>query len=331
MRSSPSQGIESHIETVLVTGGAGFIGSHLCERLLADGYHVVALDNFDAYYDRAIKERNLRTARANPNFELIEGDIRNASLMREVLSGRHIARVAHLAGRAGVRPSIRSPELYVDVNVNGTTSLLTCAKDCGVQGVVFASSSSVYGNSSRLPWQEDDVAATPISPYAATKRAAELMCRTYHHLYGLPVSCLRFFTVYGPRQRPDMAIHNFARKIAGGEPIALFGDGTTGRDYTYVDDIVTGLSAAVRRCHELGYQIVNLGNSRVVTLRELVAVLERVLGRRAEIEWLPAQAGDVERTWADVTRAKQLFGFDPHIGIEDGIARFVHWMQNDEI
>jgi len=314
-------------ETILVTGAAGFIGSHLAERLLGAGWRVVGFDNFDPYYDRALKERNLSAAAANERFALVEGDLRDRPTLERLFAEHPISRVVHLAARAGVRPSLRDPELYVDVNVRGTTLLLEQARAARVAGFVFASSSSIYGNSPSVPWREDDPADAPISPYAATKRAGELLCAAYQHVYGLPTTCLRFFTVYGPRQRPEMAIAQFARKIMQGETITLFGDGTTERDYTFVEDIVNGVTTAVTRCPDLGYAVINLGNSQTVPLKRLVEVMEDAIGRKAVIEWQAEQPGDVKRTYADVARAGELLGYQPQTGIVEGVRAYVDWLR----
>lgn len=319
------------MESILVTGGAGFIGSHLCERLLREGHQVVALDNFDEYYDRAVKERNLREVQATGPLSFVEGDIRDSDLVSQLLRDRQVTRVVHLAALAGVRRSLQRPDLYADVNVRGLSLLLECLRHSNVAGLVFASSSSVYGNTPQVPWQEDEPCLEPISPYAATKRAGELLCYTHHHLYGLPISCLRFFTVYGPRQRPDMGIHQFIRRVLTGQTLTLFGDGTMERDYTYIDDIINGVTAATHRCADLGFQVFNLGNTHRVALRDLVSTIEAESGARAIIEWKPEQPGDVKRTWADVSRAAAQLGYQPKVGIAEGVRRFVRWMREVEL
>ena len=310
-------------KNVLVTGGAGFIGSHLVERLLAEGDRVVALDNFDEFYNPALKRRNLRKAQAHPRFLLMEGDLREPGLLEGLLQKEKFDAVAHLAARAGVRPSIQNPLLYTDVNIRGTLQVLEACRKSGTRRLVFASSSSVYGNISKVPFSEEDPVGRPISPYAATKRAAELMCHTYHHLYGLDIACLRFFTVYGPRQRPEMAIHHFTRLIHEGKKISLFGDGKTSRDYTYIDDIVDGTLGALSREH--GFEIYNLGESRTIELARLVQAIEKQLGRKAVLEYLPAQPGDVEQTFADIRKARERLGYRPHTDLEEGLSRFVRW------
>jgi len=307
---------------VLVTGGAGFIGSHVCERLLARGDAVIALDNFDDFYDPAIKRRNLATCLSSGGFSLAEGDIRDGALLEEI-SGHGIDAVIHLAARAGVRPSIESPALYADVNVVGTTRLLEMARRRRIRNFVFASSSSVYGERRDAPFRESDAVDFPVSPYAATKKAGELLCHAFHRLGELDVACLRFFTVYGPRQRPEMAIHRFTRLIAAGEPVPIFGDGGAQRDFTYVDDIVSGVLAALDRNE--GYRVYNLGHHRMVAIDELVAELGAALGIEPRIRRLPQQAGDVSRTCADISRARELLGYEPRTSLEEGLARFVEW------
>lgn len=319
---------------VLVTGGAGFIGSHLCERLLARGHSVVALDNFDPFYPRAVKERNLAVARRSERFRLAEADIRDLDGAERALDALGVGAldvVVHLAAKAGVRPSLEQPLLYTQVNLDGTTAMLELARRRGCARFVFGSSSSVYGNNAKVPFAETDPVDHPISPYAATKRAGELLCHTYHHLYGLSVVCLRFFTVYGPRQRPDLAIHKFARLMLAGRPIPLYGDGSTARDYTYVDDILQGIEAAVGYTAEQprAFEIVNLGGSRTTPLTRLVELLAGELGVEPSIEWLPPQPGDVERTFADTGKAARLFGYAPATPIEPGIVRFAEWLRGE--
>jgi len=310
---------------IIVTGGAGFIGSHVCEALLARPCDVLALDSFDTFYDPQIKRRNVHHCLADGRFSLAEGDICDAAFVEEVLAGGADVLV-HLAARAGVRPSIEQPLLYQKVNVEGTLVLLEAARRVGVRKFIFASSSSIYGNNRKVPFAESAPGDHPISPYAATKKAGELLCHTYHHLYGLDVTCLRFFTVYGPRQRPDPAIHTFARLIEAGRPVPVFGDGSMRRDYTYVDDIVAGVLAAVDRCE--GYHLYNLGESRPVSLNDMIATLERALGRRAVLDRRPMQPGDVDQTYADIRLARAELGYDPATSFEDGIARFVAWLRN---
>lgn len=310
---------------IVVTGAAGFIGSHLCEALLARGAAVVGVDCFDTFYDPAIKRANLAACLDHPSFALQEGDVRDEQFVRRVFADRADA-VVHLAARAGVRPSIEAPLLYQDVNVRGTAVLLEAARQAGVPRFVFASSSSVYGNNPKVPFAEEDNVDHPISPYAATKKAGELLAHTYAHLYGMGMTCLRFFTVYGTRQRPDLAIHKFTRLIEDGRPIPVFGDGAASRDYTYIDDIVDGVLRALDACG--GYRIYNLGGATPVRLDELIAALEQVLGKKAIIARQPPQPGDVDRTYADLTRARRELGYSPATALKDGLARFVAWFRS---
>jgi len=315
---------------ILVTGGAGFIGSHLVDRLLAEGHRVVCLDNFDDFYASALKRRNLTGARKDSKFRLVEGDLRDEGILKRILEEEKVEIVAHLAARAGVRPSIEQPLLYADVNIRGTLSFLEACKKYKIRRLVFASSSSVYGNNPKVPFAEDDPVDNPISPYAATKKAAELICHTYHHLYGMDIACLRYFTVYGPRQRPEMAIHQFSRLIRRGKKISLFGDGSSRRDYTYVDDAIDGTMGALFREH--GYEIYNIGEFQTTSLSELVQLIEEQMGKKAQVEYLPAQPGDVERTYADIRKARERLGYQPKINMREGISRFVRWYleENDE-
>lgn len=322
--------LETPKSPVLVTGAAGFIGSHVCERLVALGQRVVGLDNFDPYYDVAMKHRNLAEISSGASadaFEFIECDIRDADAVRRVFERVAPASVIHLAGKAGVRPSIADPAGYMLTNVVGTSNLLSAASAAGCEKFVAASSSSVYGNAERVPFSEEQDAIRPISPYAASKRAMELACAAHHHLTKLPIACLRFFTVFGPRQRPDLAIALFLGKVSRGEPIPFFGDGSASRDFTYIDDIVSGVIAAHERIGEHGSRVWNLGGSEPHTLTELVATIERVVGRKAILDRKPAQAGDVERTYADLTRSGHELGFRPTTRLEAGIARQWAWMR----
>lgn len=312
---------------VVVTGGAGFIGSHLVDRLLARGDRVVVIDDFNTFYDPAIKHRNLAHHAGNPAFSLVEADICDATHMREIIAAQPVDMIVHLAARAGVRPSIQQPALYWRVNCEGTTNVLEAARLAGVSRLVVASSSSVYGANAKVPYSEDDPVDQPVSPYAATKKATELLCHTYHHLYGMSILCLRFFTVYGPRQRPEMAIHRFIDLLANGRPVPMFGDGTTSRDYTYVDDIMDGVVRAVDHCD--GYRVYNIGESRTVTLRELIAIIGRTLGVEPRIDQRPLQPGDVTRTFADISRMSSELGYDPRTPIEDGIRKMVEWYRRE--
>jgi UDP-glucuronate 4-epimerase len=316
---------------ILVTGGAGFIGSHLCERLVARGDDVVAVDNFDPFYDPAVKRRNLAALEGNPRFRLVEGDVCEPEALDAALGGGAFDLVVHLAARAGVRPSLERPLDYVRTNVEGTAAMLELARKRGTGAFVLGSSSSVYGDAAHVPFSESDPVGRPISPYAASKRGAELLGHTYAHLYGMSVLCLRFFTVYGPRQRPDLAIHKFARLMAAGGELPVYGDGTTERDYTYVDDVVQGVEGAIRYAlaHPGAFEVVNLGESRTVSLAELLELLAAALGVEPRIRRLPAQPGDVARTFASVDKARSLLGYDPRVPIEEGIRRFVRWLAHE--
>ena len=310
---------------VLVTGGAGFIGSHLVDALVAERWQVTALDNFDPFYDLAIKERNVAPHSRKPDYRLVRGDLRDMETMRAGLAGNYDV-IVHLAARAGVRPSIQDPIGYQEVNVRGTQNLLELAREWGVRQFVFASSSSVYGVNPRVPWSEDDHVLQPISPYASTKVSGELLGHVYSHLYGIRFVALRFFTVYGPRQRPDLAIHKFARQMLDGKPIPVYGDGSTRRDYTYVDDIIQGVRAAMTYA-DSPFEVINLGNNQTVTLTEMIGGLEKVLGTRARIERLPEQAGDVPQTWASIEKAHRLLGYTPTTPYREGVRRFAEWLQ----
>ncbi|GAB3972252.1 GDP-mannose 4,6-dehydratase [Spirosoma terrae] len=309
--------------TILLTGAAGFIGSHLTEYLLSAGHTIIGLDNFDNQYDPGRKQVNVRLFKQHTNFTLIEGDIRDQTLLAGILKRYACDTVVHLAARTGVRDSVHEPAVCIDVNVNGTLSLLEAMKKVGLKRLVMASSSSVYGNSSVVPFQENDDANRPLSPYAMSKRSAELLAHTYHHLYGFNVACLRFFTVYGPRQRPEMAISRFTAKLYGDQPITLYGDGTTSRNYTYIYDTVLGITRAIE--HLNGFELLNIGGSAPISLRELVVLLEKAVGRKAVIDWQPNQPGDVYLTSADLTYAKTKIGYFPSVQIEEGINRFVRW------
>ncbi|KPK76013.1 MAG: epimerase [Phycisphaerae bacterium SM23_30] len=310
---------------VLVTGAAGFIGSHLCEKILNRGDHVVGLDNFHDFYSPRIKRRNLRRPLAHPHFELIEGDVRDAPCLDAVLAESPFDMIAHLAALAGVRPSLNDPLGFADVNIRGAGVVLEAARKHHVKKFIYASSSSIYGNNIKVPFAETDPVDHPISPYAATKKAAELLCHTYHHLYGIDVNCLRYFTVYGPRQRPDLAIHKFARLMEAGKPIPVFGDGSMARDFTYINDIIQGTVAAMDRC--AGYHIYNLGESQPYRLDHLIGELEKALGKKALVKRLPVPPGDVKQTYADISKARSELGYDPKIDLPEGLARFVAWLR----
>jgi UDP-glucuronate 4-epimerase len=313
---------------VLVTGGAGFIGSAITDRLLARGDGVVCLDSFDAFYDPRIKRKNIETAEGDPRFTLVEGDIRDADLLAQLATAHDIDAVIHSAARAGVRPSIEAPQLYEDVNVKGTMNLLELARKIQPENFVFLSSSSVYGVNKKVPFSETDPVDHPISPYAATKKACELICHTYQHLFGLNITCIRPFTVYGPRQRPEMAIHKFTRMIDQGQAIPLFGDGSSQRDYTYIDDLVDGILRALDR--PLGYDVINLGEQETIALKDLVGLIEENLGKKAEIEAHPDQPGDVPITYADISRAREVLGYAPKVSVADGVRRFVDWYRDNQ-
>ena len=313
----------SRPEAVLVTGAAGFIGSTLVDRLLGEGRQVVGLDSFDPFYPEAQKQRNLAEALSQGAFRLQRADIRDAEALAKVLAETPVGAVVHLAALAGVRPSLERPGDYADVNVLGTTRVLDAAVRAGVPHVVFASSSSVYGERSEGPFRESDPVERPISPYAATKRAGELVAHTFHHIHGLSVTCARIFTAFGPRQRPDLAIRKFADCMLAGETLPVYGDGSAVRDFTFVEDLVDGLVAALDR--PLGFEILNFGAGRTVSVKEVIAALETALGVTAKVEHHPRQPGDVSRTWADVSRARERLGYAPATPFEEGIARFVAW------
>jgi len=315
------------MKNFLVTGGAGFIGSHLVDRLLAtDVANVTVVDDFNDFYDPSIKHNNIQDHLKDSRYTIHEIDIRDRAKLEKVFTASNFDCVVHLAARAGVRPSLSEPQLYTETNINATLNLLELARQHKLKQFVFGSSSSVYGINAKVPFSEDDPIRQPISPYAATKGAGELLCHTYSHLYGLRCVCLRFFTVYGPRQRPDLAIHKFAKLISTGKPIPVFGDGTTRRDYTYVDDIVDGVMAAINY-DKTNYEVFNLGESRTVELNELISLLERELDTHAIIERQPPQPGDVPQTYADISKARALLGYDPKTQIEEGLHRFVEWFR----
>ena len=363
---------DSRLSTILVTGGAGFIGSHLCDRLLDDGYKVICLDNFNDFYDPAIKERNIFQARKRANFNLVRGDILDTDLLEKIFAGKVSHEIhdsllstedsrsssvneplpraittnapisggnepnkpnkpdviVHLAALAGVRPSLVSPAQYVDVDIKGTVNLLEVAKEHNVDQFIFGSSSSVYGARQDGPFSEDDPTDAQVSPYATAKKAGELFCRTYANLYGIPATLLRFFTVYGPRQRPEMAIHRFCRLVLKEEPVPMYGDGSSARDYTFVDDVIEGIMGAIR--HPVAFEIINLGSGCTVQLTEMVNTLAGVLGIEPRIDRLPEQLGDVPLTNADVSKAKELLDYEVRTSFQEGIQRFVEWMKQEE-
>lgn len=314
---------------VLVTGAAGFIGSHLVDRLLSRGDEVVGLDTFDDYYSPAVKRRNLRRASGHEAFRLVEDDVRKPAAWTSL---PEFDAVVHLAARPGVRPSIDQPLLCQQVNVDGTQRMLEHCRERGIRRVVFGSSSSVYGNTAEVPFREDARVNEPVSPYAASKVAGELLCHTYHHLFDLDVAVLRLFTVYGPRQRPDLAIHKFTRLMLAGEPIPRYGDGSTERDYTYIGDVVGGIEGAMDwlERERSSYAVVNLGSGRTIRLSRMIDLLGEVTGVEPEVEELPEQPGDVRRTYADIERARDLFGYEPQTPFREGLERFVDWYREVE-
>lgn len=309
---------------ILITGAAGFIGSHLSETLLNEGHEIVGFDNFDPFYDREIKERNLEKSQSIEAFSLIEGDLNNSADMKTLFSGQKYDVVIHLAAKAGVRPSIKHPLDYTKVNILGTQNLLEMMKIEGIKRLVFASSSSVYGNSTVVPYNEDMNVNNPISPYAATKVAGEVLCSAYWQLFGISATCLRFFTVYGPRQRPEMAIAKFIRKAYNGESISVFGDGTSSRDFTYIDDIIQGVVSAVHT--DLGYEIINLGESATIDLNSLIALIEKLTGKEVKKDHFEMQPGDVFTTYADISKAKDLLNYKPTTNMEEGISKYIEWL-----
>ena len=317
------------MKNLLVTGGAGFIGSHLVDRLLStDVNQITVVDDFNDFYEPDIKHANIREHQKDPRYKLVEADIRDSRALATVFDKNHFDCIVHLAARAGVRPSLKEPCLYTETNINGTLNLLELARHHGIKQFVFGSSSSVYGINAKVPFSEDDPIRQPISPYAATKAAGELLCHTYSHLYSVRCVCLRFFTVYGPRQRPDLAIHKFAKLITQGKPIPVFGDGATRRDYTYVDDIIDGVMAAIAY-DRANYEVFNLGESRTVELNELITLLENELGTKASIDRQPPQPGDVPQTFADISKARALLDYNPQTQIELGLHRFVEWFRTN--
>jgi UDP-glucuronate 4-epimerase len=308
---------------ILITGAAGFIGSHTCESLIKNGNSIIGVDNFDPFYSSKLKELNLEQLNQNNNFRFYKADIRDDKVLNQIFSSNQVDVVIHLAAKAGVRPSIESISEYYDVNINGTVSLLESMRKNGIKKMVFASSSSIYGNNQKVPFSEDDRVDNPISPYASTKKSGELLCHVYSHLYNFDITCLRFFTVYGPRQRPDLAIHKFTKLIQENKPIPFYGDGSSSRDYTYIEDIVNGISCALN--HLEGYKIYNLGESKVITLKKLVEVIETILGKKAMLNQLPMQQGDVSRTFADISKARAEIGYNPAYDFETGMKKFVDW------
>ena len=308
---------------ILVTGGAGFIGSNLCEKLINAGEKIICIDNFNDYYNPKIKEENLRSLEGSTNFTLYRMDILDREKLEEVFAKHRFDMVIHLAARAGVRPSISNASLYETVNVQGTINILECCRKYGIGKLIFASSSSVYGGNKKIPFSEDDIVDRPISPYAATKKAGELICYTYSHLFNISVYCYRFFTVYGPRQRPEMAIYKFTKLITEEKPIEIFGDGTSSRDYTYVEDIVNVIASNLENVK--GYEIINLGNSNPVKIAELIKFIEKAANKKAQVKYGRVQAGDVPVTYADILKAKKMLKYNPKTRIDEGINIFMKW------
>ncbi|MDO8642817.1 MAG: NAD-dependent epimerase/dehydratase family protein [Candidatus Woesearchaeota archaeon] len=317
------------MEPILVTGGAGFIGSHVCKKLLEKGYRVVCVDNLNDYYNPDIKKKNVEHLCAHAEFVFYHADILDVRALDIVFEKEHPTRIIHLAARAGVRPSLEQPNLYANVNIRGTLNVLECARRQGIRRVVFGSSSSVYGLNTTVPFLETDDVANQASPYGVSKRAGELYCYNYHHLYGLSIACLRFFTVYGPSGRPDMAPYKFTKLISEGKSIELFGDGTSQRDYTYVDDIVQGVVAALEH-PDIGFEIINLGDSRPVPLKQFIAITEEAVGKKASIVHQPFQHGDVPVTFANIEKARALLGYAPETPLEQGMAHVVAWFNEQK-
>jgi len=308
---------------ILVTGIAGFIGSNLGNTLIKNNYKVIGIDNFDPFYARDIKEKNIASLLQSSNFSFYEADIRDKSYINAIFSSEQPDVIIHLAAKAGIRPSLQNPEEYYSVNVMGTLNILECMKTNGISKMIFASSSSVYGNNRKVPSSETDNVDNPISPYAATKKSCELLCHTYCHLYDFSISCLRFFTAYGPRQRPDLAIYKFTKALLNNDAIPFYGDGTSGRDYTYISDIIQGIVNSMD--YLKGYDIYNIGKSKTISLIDLISLLEKFTDKQAKLNYLPLQAGDVERTFADISKAKKELNYRPQVSIEDGLKDFVSW------
>ena len=318
--------IEKNIK-ILVTGGAGFIGSHLIERLLKEGHDIVCLDNFNDYYNSQIKRNNIKPFLRERNFNLVEADIRDKDTLKKIFEKYKFQKVIHLAAQAGVRLSLKQPNLYVDVNVNGTLNLLELSKEYKIKNFVFGSSSSVYGATKEIPFSEEGK-LKPISPYGVSKRAGELLCSTYNYLYHIPIIILRFFTVYGSRQRPDMAIHKFTKLIDEGKEICLYGNGETSRDYTYVSDIIEGIVFSLNT--DFNHEIFNLGNSNPTDLSHLISLIEKNIGKSAKVRYLPEQLGDPSITFADISKSKRMLNYNPEVKIEEGIKKFIEWYKNEK-
>lgn len=311
--------------SIVVTGGAGFIGSSLCERLINLNQDIICIDNFNNFYNPLIKENNISNLINNKNFKLYKIDICDINSLRKIFNENKIELVIHLAAMAGVRPSIVNPLIYEKVNIEGTLNILNCLKENNIKKLIFASSSSVYGGNKKIPFSEEDKVDNPISPYAATKKAGELICYTYHHLYDISVYCFRFFTVYGPRQRPEMAIFKFTKKIFNEQEISIYGDGSSSRDYTYIDDIINGIINSIQNIK--GYEIINLGNSHPTTLKELIKIIEEASGKYAKIKFEEMKPGDVFTTFADIKKAIKMINYNPQTSIYDGINKFISWFK----
>lgn len=310
---------------IIVTGGAGFIGSTLVRKLLNDNYQVLIIDDFNDFYDPSLKKKNIREYSTNKNFILKKGDITSSSFISRTFSTFKPTHIVHLAARAGVRPSLEQPELYTQVNINGTINILEACKKLPIKNFIFASSSSVYGNNNKVPFSEKDSVESPISPYALTKRTGELICEMYAHLYNIPITALRFFTVYGPRQRPDLAIRKFMTKIINGKPIEMYGNGSTSRDYTYIDDIIDGIMKALNKPSK--FEIINLGNSHPISLKQLIQTIEKVTNKKAVIKLCPIQKGDVERTYADISKANEYLKWQPKTSTDEGLQQMYCWLK----
>lgn len=313
---------------ILITGNAGFIGSSLSERLLAEGAYIIGVDNFDGFYAKDIKLKNLKKQQNFNKFKFYEADIRNKIQLEEIFKNNNIQLVVHLAAKAGVRPSIELPYEYNEVNIGGTINLLDLMKKYHVKNMIFASSSSVYGNNKKMPFSEEDNVDYPISPYAASKKACELFCFNYHHLYNFNISCLRFFTVYGPRQRPEMAFHKFIKSIKNRETIEVFAEGKSSRDYTYISDIVNGIILSINNLN--GYEIFNLGNSYPIQLLDVLGIIETLVHEKIQINLLPSQPGDVDITYADISKAQKKLNYSPVVTLNEGLKKFVNWFENEK-
>ena len=314
---------------ILVTGAAGFIGSHVCEALIKEKKQVIGIDNFNDYYSPKIKESNITSLKQNNNFTLYKEDIKNPGAFKNIFKNNKIDKIIHLAARVGVRPSISMPDIYIKDNVQGTLNMLESAKENGIKNFVFGSSSSVYGGNKKIPFSENDDVNSQISPYGFTKRSCELLCNTYHNLYGINIACLRFFTVYGPRGRPDMAIYKFTKMINEGKEIEVYGDGASKRDYTYISDIARGILLALEKNN--GFKVINLGNNNPIVLKDVISSIENNLGKKAKIKKVQKQPGDMDATYADISKAKKLLQWSPKINFDEGIKNFVGWFKNNGI